>query len=80
MNWLAPCDHASLMAFVHCLRRATYGGTPSENFFEVAYRLRRRRAVPIGSDAVIEALFNAPNQYHVPRASYRALMPDSIDI
>ena len=27
-------------------------------FFEVAYRLRRRRAVPIGSDAVIEALFN----------------------
>jgi len=61
MNRLAPCDHISSTARIHL--RIAYGvqhvvGHCMRIFFEVAYPLRRRRAVPIGSDAVIEALFN----------------------
>ncbi len=55
MNRLAPCDHASSTSRIH--RRVVYGvqhvvGHGVRILFEVAYRLRRRRAVPIGSDAM----------------------------
>jgi len=61
MNRLAPRNHAFSRS--HMRSCIAYGvqyvvGHRGRIFFEIAYRLRRRRAVPIGSDAVIEALFN----------------------
>jgi hypothetical protein len=50
-----PQGHAFILAL---LMACNMWWDTGENFLEVAYRLRRRRAVPIGSDAVIEALFN----------------------
>jgi len=61
MNPLAPCGHAPSRPRIH--PRYVYGvrhvvGQRVKIFFQVVYRLCRRRAVPIDSDAVIEALLN----------------------
>ncbi len=63
MNRLVPCGHASSRPRIHS--RYVYGKQQSVGhrwkiIFEVAYRTRRRRTVPIGGDAVIEVLFQRP--------------------